>query len=190
MLNTLFMKTHIKGIFGYDSFHDLLFSFFKLKSMDVNALFALCATATSFITKYVWDSAEAVNTLFFLIFMDWVTGTYLAARATYYVKCKKNILTQEQREFYQKRMFRSHRFFRIFATLPLAFTLLALSFWLSKSFQPFYILPGMFYGGFAGGYLMSLYENLTEMGYFSKDFLIMLKSKLKFTQSNSDNKSN
>ncbi len=176
------MKNSDNTILGYTSLNDFFTTFFGLKTILLNSFFAFIAWLTAFINHYVWDSSDAVYALFSLMLFDWVLGVSLAIRATFVLSKFREKLTPEKIIEYEKRRFSSSKFPRIFVTIPVAFWLLSVAWNLSKAHTIFIPLPSIVYGGFAGAYVVSLWENLTEMGFFSKEVLILVKEKLDITK--------
>ncbi len=170
------MKNQQTAMLGFNSPSDFLTTLFGWHYNIINAIMAFIAVLTTFITSYIWDSSDAVFTLLSLMLFDWAAGVGLAMRASFILKFNKN-LSSESKQKFEKRKFSSKKAPRIFVAIPIAFWLLSVSWNLSKSNPLFYTLPGIVYGGFAGTYVMSLWENLTEMGFFSKDILDVIKDK-------------
>ena len=165
-------------IIGYGSFYDFASSVFGLKYAIVPLVMSIIAGITGFIAKYIWDDAGAVYTLFFLIGMDGLIGISLSLRAWWHLKVKKD-LGKEEIEELEKRKFSSSRAPRIFVSGFLAACMLAVAWNLSKANIIFYFLPGFVYGGLAGTYPVSLWENLAEFGIpFFRDSLGFIKDKL------------
>ena len=140
---------------------------------------ALVGSLTTFITSYVWDSAEAVYTLIFLMVFNWGISAYLSIKCSMILKFQKEILKPKQRIALTKKKFSMLKFVGIMGAIIVAFCLLGVSWNISKANPLFYFLPGFVYGGFATGYLISLGKNLTDAGFFSQTFLDILKEKLK-----------
>jgi hypothetical protein len=86
------MKNDEKAMIGYSSPNDLISTILGIKSWVVNTWLAFIFAFTSFITNYIWDSHEAVYTLVSLMILDWITGVFLAIRASCYLKSfKRNV---------------------------------------------------------------------------------------------------
>ncbi len=175
------MKNEVKSMLGFESPSDFFTTLFGWHYNIINAFVAFVAALTTFITSYIWDSSAAVFTLMSLMLCDWVIGVTLAIRATLILKYGGK-LTSERKAELNKRKFSSKKAPRIFVAIPLAFWILSISWNLSKANPLYYPLPGIVYGGFTGTYLMSLWENLTELGFFSKDFLALIKDKFDVTK--------
>lgn len=136
-----------KDFFGFHSMSDFLTSIFGMKSPIANTIGALIATASSFITDYMWDSYQAVYVLWALMSLDWITGL------TYAIKSKT---------YWSRKNFRMPIYFIATSVF------LSLSWWLAKSNVFFFPLPSLVYGGFCAVYLTSLLENAGKMGWLPK----------------------
>ena len=174
------MKNSHNATLGFSSPSDLFTTLFGWHYNIINAITGMIAVLTTFITSYIWDSSSAVYALLSLMMFDWVLGVYLSVRATALLRF--TTIDESTRAGLEKRRFSSKKFPRIFVAIPISFLILSTCWQLSKSNMLFYALPGLAYGGFAGTYLMSLWENLTEMGFFSKDVLVMVKEKFDITK--------
>ena len=149
-------------ILGFSNFNEFIQCLLGLKSAFINGLFAFAATLTTFITDYIWDDAKAVYFLVFVIALDAITGVW---KALHY------------------RTFKSAKLPRIFVIAIIYVLMLSLS-WNSANFSPLFVwLPGAVYGGLLGTQLVSIYENLSELGYLPKgvfyDIIDKIKLKLK-----------
>lgn len=144
------------NFFGFVSLADFGNSLFKPSNWDLNIIGAFIATVTTFISGYVWDSPEAIWTLWILMGADWLTGI---------IKSMKN------KEFVSYKIFRMPLYF-----VATSFAL-AISWWLSKGSILFTPLPALIYGGFCAVYFVSLLENLGELGLLPKPIVTMLKAR-------------
>lgn len=146
-------------ILGFSSFSEFFQCLLGLKSIFINSLFALATTITSFITNYVWDDAKAVYFLVFIIALDASTGIW---KAIHY------------------KTFRSAKLPRIFVIATIYVLMLSVS-WNSAKFSPLFLwLPGAVYGGLLGTQLVSIYENLSELGYLPKGLFYDIIERIKF----------
>lgn len=172
------MKNAQKFLLGFNSPSDFLGTIFGAKAFMFNIWLSGVAALTTFITDYVWDSSHAVYALLSLMIFDWVLGVYLSVRATMLLRYCGDQLSEEKKIEYNRRRFSSKKFPRIFVAIIISFWLLSVAWNLSKASLFFVWLPGVIYGGFTGTYVISMWENLTEMGFFSKEILILVKEKL------------
>lgn len=146
----------MKNFFGFFSAKDFLTSLTGAKTYLFNSYAAIFAALTSFITSYIWDSPQAVYTLWILMCGDWITGIY---------KSFKN------KSFVSYKVYRMPLYF--FATS----FVLSMSWNLAKHNWVFVPLPGMVYGGFCSVYFFSLLENLGELGYLPKSLVSLLQQR-------------
>ncbi len=174
------MKNTYNATLGFESPTDFFTTLFGWHYNIVNGAAGMIAVLTTFITSYIWDSSSAVYALLSLMLFDWVLGVYLSIRAT--ILLRFTTVEENLRSALERRRFSSKKFPRIFVAIPISFWILSTCWNLSKSNIIFYPLPGLAYGGFAGTYLMSLWENLTEMGFFSKDLLVVIKERFNITK--------
>lgn len=148
------MKTN--NFLGFDSLADFGDSLFRLKDWSITGLFALIGGISTMITNYMYDTPEAIWTLWILMFLDWGTGIFKSMK---------------------KKEFVSYKLFR----MPLYFVatsiIVSLSWWMAKSSMIFYLLPGLVVAGFYAVYFISLAENLGELGYLPKTLVAVLKSR-------------
>jgi phage-related holin len=156
-------------ILGFSNFNDFFQCLLGLKNIFINSLFVIATTLTSFITDYVWDDAKAVYFLVFIITLDAITGIW---KAIHY------------------KTFRSAKLPRIFVIATIYVLMLSIS-WNSANFSSLFIwLPGAVYGGLLGTQLVSIYENLSELGYLPKglfyDIIERIKFKIKKDDKNKD----
>ncbi len=177
-MSTYYMKNEEKTFFGYTSLEDFANTLLGVKSIALNAWLSFIFAFTTFITAYIWDTAESVYTLMALMIGDWVLGVWLALRASYYLRFKKDTLTLAQISQLSKRRFTSTRAPRIFVSIAISLFLLSISWHLAKSNVLYTFLPAFIYGGVAGTYFVSLIENVAEFGLLSKDIVAALKEKL------------
>jgi len=149
-------------ILGFDNFKDFFECLMGLKNIIVNATLATITSVTSFITNYIWDDAGAVYFLVFVIALDAFTGIW---KSIHYKK------------------FRSSKIPRIFVITLIYVLMLSIS-WNAATYSPLFIwLPATVYGGLLGTQLVSIYENLSELGYIPQgvfyDIIEKIKIKIK-----------
>lgn len=149
-----------------------------LKSSLVSMIMGAIAAITTFITSYVWDSSQAVWTLVSLMIGNWAMEMYIGVHASYVLSRDKEYISPKKRAELKKRKFTVTRTFGIVFSLVLAFWLLGLAWNLSKANPMYYFMPGFVYGGFSGAYVVSVYKNMTYLGFFPKDVVRTLKEKL------------
>lgn len=147
-----------KLILGFGDFKELTTSALGLKSSFLNCCMGAIAAITTFITNYIWDDASAVYFMFFLILMDAITGVWKS------IKFKT---------------FRSSKIPRILVLSILYVVMLAIS-WNAANYSNLFMwLPGLVYGGLIGTQIVSIYENIAELGYLPKGLLYQIKNKIK-----------
>lgn len=144
------------GFFGFESLNDFTESLFGIKNWIINIFIGIVGGIASFILDYMWDSIEAVYTLWTLMCVDWATGIV------------KGIV---------KKRFSSYKLWR----MPLYFVatsfVLSISWWMAKGNILFTPLPGMVMGGFYAVYFVSMLENLGEIGLLPKSIVKVLSSR-------------
>ncbi len=146
-----------KLILGFQDLKELMTSTLGLKSSFINCCTAGLAVSTSFITKYIWDDASAIYFMLFLIMADALTGVWKS------IKYKT---------------FRSSKLPRILVLSILYVLMISIS-WNAAKFSPLFIwLPGLVYGGLIGTQIVSIYENISELGYLPKGLLYEIKDKI------------
>jgi hypothetical protein len=142
------------NILGFVSMWDFLESLLRLKGYVINGTFALVATLTTFITGYMWDSAEAVWTLWALMGFDWFTGIGKSIKSGSFV---------------------SYKVFRMPIYYLATSCIISLSWHMSKGNIVFIPLPAIAMGGFYAVYFSSLIENIAELGWLPKRATDLLK---------------
>lgn len=145
-----------KNYLGFENLEDFSSTLIRSKDWVVNGIFAFLAMIPSLITGYMWDSTSAIYTLWALMTADFITGVWKSMRS---------------KTFVSNRVFRTPILFLVTSLL------LALSWHLSKATILFIPLPSLVYGGFCAVYLVSLCENLGELGYLPKPFVTLLKNR-------------
>ena len=146
------------GWFGFDSTADFIQSLMGVQHAKFNGVAALIGGLTSVIGKYVWDSPEAIYTLWGLMFADWLTGIVSA---------------------FKYKRFQIFKLGRMPVYLVATSALLALSWNLSKASLYFIPLPGIVYGGFCSVYFLSLLDNMTDIKWIPKELGNFIKSRSK-----------
>lgn len=156
-------------IFGFKSFKELFSTIFGFKTIGFNLSLSFFATTNAFIQDYIYDDAKAVYFLVFLILFDAVTGVWKAIK---------------------QRVFCSARLPRILILLVLYVMILGIS-WNAARFSDFYFwLPPVMYGGMMGTLIVSIFENLMELGYIPNSLYQTVKNRIKsiFGPSSKENK--
>jgi phage-related holin len=160
---TITYQTHHKDMpfkptfLGFSSLQDLCTSVLGLKYAAVHAVVvAFFTLLTSFISLYIWDSPEAVYTLWSLMLFDYFTGILKAIRG---------------------KRFASFKLFRMPIFFVVTTAILSLSFWMAQSSIVFILLPTIVMAGFMSVYAISLIENLGELGWLPKPIVKLLKNK-------------
>ncbi len=143
------------GFLGFENLADFAESLFGIKTWVINIFIGLVGGLASFVLDYMWDSVEAVYTLWILMCADWGTGII--------------------KGMFRKR-FSSYKLWR----MPLYFAatsfVLSISWWMAKGNVLFTPLPGMVMGGFYAVYFVSLLENLGEIGLLPKPIVKVLST--------------
>jgi len=145
-----------KHFLGFVSIDDFISSFLKFKHWSFTSTFAITGGLTTFITGYVWDSYQAVYTLYALMIGDWITGI---------------IKSMSSGNFESYKILRMPLFF-----LATTF-ILSISWWMAKSNMLFYLLPGLVMTGLYSVYFVSLLENLGEIGFLPKSLVSTLRKR-------------
>jgi len=131
-----------KDFLGFTDMNDFLTSLFSPKTFLVQLGGVGIASITTFLTDYVWNSAEAIYLLWILMLVDWFTGL------TYAIKSKT---------YWSRKNFRMPIYFICTSFL------IGVSWWLSKFSIAFTYLPAIVYGGFCAVYLSSWVENMGKL---------------------------
>jgi phage-related holin len=140
---------------GFESFTEFCESLLRIKDWTMNSFGATIAVMTSFITGYMWDSPNAVYTLWVLMGADWLTGLGKS------IKHKR---------------FESYKVFRMPVFYVATSFLVAISWWMAKGNIIFTPLPGIAMGGFYLVYFSSLLENLGELEWLPPKAVKILKT--------------
>lgn len=144
------------GFLGFESISDFWQSLVGGKNWMINGIFSAIGGITSFITSYMWDSPNAVWTLWILMTGDWISGV------------AKAMIRKRWTSF---KMFR----------MPLYFVatsfVLSMSWWMAKGNIAFTLLPGVVMFGFYSVYFTSMLENLGEIGLLPPVFVNVLKNR-------------
>lgn len=149
-------KNH-NSFLGYDSLTDFIESILGVKHYVVNLWLSFVAIISTFITGYIYNDAAAVYFLIFLCAIDFSTGVWKAMKS---------------------KTFKSTRFPRAFVSMLIYCLMLSIS-WKASTFSTFFIwLPSTIYGGLTGTLIISIFENLSALGFINLEFLNTLKDKL------------
>jgi len=149
-------KMRENNLFGFSSGSDFLSSLFGAKWGVVNSIPGFLLGLTSFITGYVYESAETVYLLWILMAFDWATGLLKS---------------------FKTKSFVSYKLFRMPIYYVATTLILSLSWWLSKNSFLFIPIPGIVIGGFYSVYFISMLENLGELEWLPKSIVKVLKNK-------------
>ena len=142
------------NILGFMSAEDFLESFFRFKNWILNGTGALIASTTTFITGYMWDTEEAVYTLWILMGADWFTGIGKS------VKMDK---------------FDSYKVWRMPIYFVITSFIISISWWMAKNNVIFIPLPAIVMGGMYMVYFSSLLENLAELEWLPRRAILFLR---------------
>lgn len=145
-------------IFGFKNFKELFITAFGTKHLSFSLFLSVITTINAFITEYIYDDAKAVYFLLFLIAFDAFTGIWKAVK---------------------NKTFSSSRLPRVIVLMILYVCLLGIG-WNAARFSYLYFwLPSTIYGIMIGTLIVSLFENLMELGFISKDLYDIVKNKIK-----------
>ena len=144
------------GFLGFANVQDFLESFLGTSKWAYNGILAVIGAVTTFITGYMWNDPKAVWTLWILMAADWATGIL------------KGILNKK---------FVSYKLWRMPLYYVATSFVIAISWWMSKSSNIFYILPSIVIAGFYSVYFTSMLENLGEVGLLPKGLTTLLKNR-------------
>lgn len=148
-----------KNFLGFESFDDFFGSLFGYKTIFFNAFIAFVAYLSSFITNFIWDSAGAVYTLWFIMCVDWFTGLSYAFKSKKYESWKN-------------------------LRMPIYFVctslLLSMSWNMSKNSVIYYPLPSLVYGGFLAVYFSSVIENMSKLDWLPQKIAKLIDEKFGF----------
>lgn len=147
-------KGEVNNFLGFTSVQDFTGSLFNPSDWVINGVFSGIAALITLISGYIYDSADAVYTLWALMAFDWLTGI---ARA---IKLKELI---------------SFKLFRMPIYFIATSLILGLSWWMAKSSTLFLLLPGIVLGGFYSVYFISLLENLSDLQLLPKKLVYIIK---------------
>jgi len=145
-----------RGLFGFVSVGDFLTSLFGLSSIKINTVFAILTAISAFISNYMWDTPQALYVLWLLMLCDFITGV---------IKSVKN------------KNFSSWRMPRMLVQLVATTILLAFAFNIAKHSIFFAIIPSILIGGFYGTYIVSLMENMSEIGWLNPSITSLIKKR-------------
>ncbi len=139
----IILKRELEILTGYNNMIDILHMVgLKFKLIP---LFWLVGGLSSWITQYMWDSPTSVFILAFMILVHFISGVYKA-------------VTQGS--------FQASKLIRIFFSLFFTFSLLGISWHLSKIYPDLLgFLPGTVYLGYVVHNLLSIIENLVTVGF-------------------------
>ena len=142
--------------FGFISLRDFVTSTLGLKYATIHAAVVTFFTVlTSFISLYIWDSPEAVYTLWALMGFDYFTGIVKAIVGG---------------------TFCSFKLWRMPIYLLVTTAMLSFAFWMAQASVTFILLPTIVMAGFMSVYAISMLENLGELGWLPKPMIKLLKN--------------
>lgn len=151
------LEKHNNLIFGFSSVHDYFTSIFGFKNIIVNFVFVFCASLTTFISDYVWDSASAVYFMLFLIGIDAITGVIKA---------------------FKQKTFSSARLPRI-AVIMVSYCVLLSIAWNAAVYSMWFkFLPSVVYGMLIGTLILSVFENFAIIGIIDRKLFNTVKDNL------------
>ena len=146
---------------GYSSLHDLLYSVFGFKTSVFTFLVSFFAGLTAFLTSYVYDDAKAIYTLVAMIGLDAFTGILKSIK---------------------HKTFSSARLPRILVIVVLYLSLLGVGWNLSK-ISSFYVwIPSTLYFGFVTTLVVSIIENMHQLGLISDGVYKTIFGKIELLQ--------
>ena len=146
-----------KGFFGFCSFNEVWQTIINLKIFTSHFWLTIITFLSTFITTYIWESTHAYYTLIFLLMVDFITGVAKGIK----FKC-----------------FSSRKFSRIVVILIAYTSLLSIAFNLAKASVVYFFLPNLIFTLLTSTALISIVENLGELGILKKDLIDFIKSKV------------
>lgn len=146
--------TSAAGLFGFESMTDFVKSLFGVQYSLLVTPASVIGGVSYFITKYVWDSPEAIYTLWALMVADWITGIAKSVRMN---------------------RFDVARIFRIPIYFIATSFLIGISWNMEKSNALFGFLPGMVFIGFCSVYFISVVQNLVYLNLLPKELASLIE---------------
>lgn len=143
-----------ESFFGFDNIKDYCCTLFTSNNTPFISFISFIGALNGFITKYIYNTPEAVYALLTLILFDTFTGSLRAIKTG---------------------NFTSKRFARFLLILFSYMLLLAVSFNLAKATVLFIWLPSFLFFGFSSVLLISILENLSELKIIPKKFVDKIK---------------
>ena len=165
-------------MFGYKGFPDLLSSLFKAvdTSLVVKYLVPFFILIDSFF-KWVFVSSAGIYFLMILYCIDFLTGIGKAAYFSLKIRKYKKDNIDIPKDWEEKKLV-SKKFPRFLITMLCAVLLLALLQFAGLYSVVFIPLYSIFYAVFTGQQLISITENLNEVGLVSMNILSKLRQKI------------
>jgi len=165
-------------LFGYQTIEEFLHTLFK----GVHSEFVLkwllpILTGTHFVFAQVFDSTAGLYFLISLYCIDFITGFGKSVKYSIKVSKLKKIGEDVPEEIYHKRLV-SKRFPRFLITMSAALLLLGILSFAAKFSVVYIAIFPIFYSIFLGQQIISITENLSEMGAIPSKFYNKLKSKI------------
>lgn len=142
---------------GFESVKDYRNTLISFNHLFLISFISFLGALNGFITEYIYDTPQAVYSLFGMIILDTLTGSLRALK---------------------KGNFTSNKFSRFILILFSYMSLLAISFNLAKSTFLFIWLPSFLFFGFSSVLLISILENLSELKIIPKKFVDKFKDKI------------
>lgn len=149
-------RGEVKNFLGFTSIADFTGSLFNAEDWITNGIFSAIAALVTLLSGYMYDSNDAVYTLWILMVVDWFTGVSRA------IKFKE--LT-------------SYKLFRMPLYFVATSVLLSIAWWMAKGSPIFALLPGIVLGGFYSVYFISLLENLSDLKLLPKKLVYAIEKR-------------
>lgn len=144
------------SLFGFEGMSDFFKSLFGVQYSLLVTPASIVGGVSYFITKYVWDSPEAMYTLWALMLADWITGIAKS------VKVKKFDVT---------------RVFRIPIYFVATAFLIGISWNMERANSLFGFLPNMVFIGFCSVYFISIVQNLAYLELLPKELAVLIEKR-------------
>jgi hypothetical protein len=144
-------------IMGFDTINDFFISAFGIKSLKFNLCMALLTGISTFFTNWIYD-APALYFMFCLLGLDTLTGVYRAIK---------------------KRNFSSAKLPRCLVLLITYVVMLCISTQAAKYSVYFTSVSGIVYGGIIATLLVSVFENLYQVGLIKKNLYDLVIDRIK-----------
>ena len=146
----------ITKFLGFESVGDFVKSLLGTQYIVLVTPASIIGGMSYFITKYIWDSPEAIYTLIALMVADWVTGI------------AKSI---------SNNTFEAMRIFRIPIYFIVTHFLIGISWNMAKGNTLFGFLPGVVFIGFCSVYFISVIQNLVVLKLLPKELANLIEKR-------------